>query len=450
MSRRAVLAACLAVLAPVAPATASEASPPCARVVVSTAYAKDHTAYCFESIGWAYDAQRGSFLETRGTEIWRTTTGGRTWEPRTTFVSQEEERGGVDGVLEAWAISSGDERGLYLSTGSGLYVSTDAAKTYHLVDPQAVPSSFHFGAYSFQSSPLTPFVGTFEPAAGAPTVAGTLFAYAGDESPSAIVDAGNDLHVPVPGAGIGTVQFLLPADFGKTGAGFALAGDPNAGSPTDTDPVSVMSLYACPAALACVQKLTTFPVNRDVEHIWLAPDYAKSKRMFALTRPGIWVRDTGGARRDVTVLESTDGGVSFHTWASADKLLAKARAAKASIGFDLAIGYGNTMYAAVAAGVDSQGTGEYPDDEVFRSTDAGRSWRRVAYLTLGGEDHPDRGNLPFAPAVGYGFYYGAQSPFTLAGDGTLFGTGYPTGRYDRPRAWCSRDGGVRWSRTCPR
>lgn len=453
MSRRGLLSlSCLALLAPVAaPAHASDPGPHCARVIVSNVFSRDHTAYCIGGLGGGY-AGPHAWGGTRGVEVWRTTTAGRTWEPRSSFASELEQHDGVDGVLDGWAISAGDEHALYLSTGSGLYVSVDGAKTYHLVDSKAVPQSFHYGLYGFYRTPLTPFLGTFQPAAGVPAVAGTLFAYAGDDTPSAIVDAGHDAHIPVAGGGPGTEDFLLPPDFGKTGSGFALVGNPNAGSPTASKPVSVMTLYACPAALTCVQKLATFPANRDIDRIWLAPDFATSKRILAVTRPAAF-SDSSDRGQDVTAMESTDGGATFHAWASVDKLLAPARAQHAEISVDLATGtYGNTMYASLTTYYDGPGYPSVPQEQLFRSTDAGRSWHRVAYASWNRtEERPAIGNLPFWPSNGSNYVYSAGAAFALANDGTLFGTGSPVASYGgQARVFCSRDGGAHWSRACPR
>jgi hypothetical protein len=451
MNRRALLAtACLAVVAPLVPANAAAASPPCTRVVVSTAFKTDHTAYCFAGIAGNVDQQRASFVETRGTQVWRTTNGGRTWEPRSTFTSGPEQKGGFERVYDAWAIAGGDTRALYVAARSGLYASFDGAKTYHLVDPNATPSSFHLGAYDFVDSPLTPSVGAFQPAPGAPKLTGTLFAYGGDDLPSAMIDTGNDLHVGVAGAGPGTVRFLLPADFGTKGAALALAGDPHPKESTGSSSiVSVESLYACPAALACPQKLATFPLNRNVEGLWLAPDYVTSHRVLATHRPAWWTTNRNEA--DLTVVESTDGGATFHTWASIETLLKPIRASKPSrIELELANGSaGNTIYARIGTYANGTGFPTFPQDQLYRSADAGRSWRRVAYLSYDRTNgRAFRGNLPFLPnSVAY---YNAF-PFAVGGDGTLFATGWRrSGDDPAPTVWCSRDHGAHWAARCPR
>lgn len=450
--RVAVLAAaCLTYVVPTA--RAATPAPPCERLAVSSNYAHDHTAFCFARL-WNFSNAGPTWIDGNevGTQVWMTYDGGRTWKPRSTFVTSDNQHGYGDDVVGVWYVASGDRQRLFVAADSGLYVSDDRGMTYHWLDSQAVPPYTGWGPWGFRPSHLTPFVGTFAPVGGV-KLAGTMFGYAGGYQ-SALVDTDHEAHVPVAGAGIGTVAFLLPNDFGTAGHALAVGASPVDGDlvsqlTTDTPPVE--GLYDCPAALACARKLAVFPANRAVDGVWLAPDFPASHRLWASHRPAEFNASLG----DLVVQESTDGGATLHTWASVDAILKPARAEHATyLDVDVIGAGGHTLYLAVVAGRSSSATGwpPVPQFQLFRSTDDGRTWARRAYLFV--EDGTSvlhtRGTLPF----GFGraqFGWGPPAPsFAAAADGTLLAHGSPMTHWYGSTFWCSRDAGAHWQRACPR
>lgn len=341
--------------------------------------------------------------------------GGHSWEKRAaTGLTVQSTSDSVRRIFFSPAYP--DDQTIYVQTAGGLYSSSDNAKSFVLVDSLAT--------------------GLLEPYAPAPGLInpGPRLAFVmAQREMSAHIDP--PLHLPVAGAPDEIRRFLVPEDFGETGEAFLFAHrDDAAGG----EPAAV--LYSCDSTLTCVEQLHAFPSGQSlIAGAWLAPDYAKSKRIFVVTenaREGThmaWIGDDKGAR--------------FRPWTAVQGLLDKMAEfdlPPTEIGLASNTAFPKLLYLKLVAPDPDAASSPLapPSHQLFKSVNAGKSFRRIGWSrwTIAEQE----GNLPWHRAYG-------STTVSLESDGRLIATGeFLTQTKSYVGMFCSINGGRTWSRGCPR
>ncbi|HWL37773.1 MAG TPA: hypothetical protein VNQ77_16415 [Frankiaceae bacterium] len=121
--------------------------------------------------------------------------------------------------------------------------------------------------------------------------------------------------------------------------------------------------------------LFAFPAGLDWQEGWFAPDFATSGRLFAVL---------ADQQSRVSAWQSSDRGRTFHRWTALDAFLAPLVNAYWPL-VSLASRPGErTMYARVSydpfprSGPLTASPPAPPGEQILRSHDGGRSWRRIA------------------------------------------------------------------------
>lgn len=402
---RCVLPVLLLLASAVPGRAAAPALPRCDHVGVSPAFAKDRTVFCAGIAGRGSSSPVGVFYVSGD--------GGRSW-------AKAAARGleivrSIGGVVVSPLYAS--DRAVYVPTGDGVFVTTDRGATFALVDALANDTQWDV---------LVPFVTTVQ---GLPTqpVPRVNFAWS-HRTRNARLDP--PVHQPVSGAPDAVAQFLLPPGFDIThDTALATASRTAAGT---LQPV----VWKCLPNLVCTEPLHEFAAGNSVVHAWLAPDYAKSRTVFVVTRPF-----PGG--RAFEAWRSTDGGATFAPWTSLMAVLKPLNDAnpggRASV--TLAFGPGaSEYYVRVSYPITKQSPPAPPANQVLRSTNAGRTWTRVAWSMGGGQRGP-KGALPWFRGAVF-----SNDAVAVAPDGRLFTV---AANYD-DELYCSVDKGRTWARLCRR
>jgi hypothetical protein len=420
---RAVAAmAAAALLSAVLPAagTTPPAPPPCETVHVSPDFAHDHTVVCVSRAGSTAPRILGVSRD-----------GGRSWHaPAMAGLVRPD---GSSGIPLAASLSPAysTDHDLFVTTGSGTFVSTDLGENFAALDPLATGGGT-------DGNPV-PYV-TTAPALlpGLPTGPRVFLAYASTRV-SATVDVAARTHQPVPGVpGYGVLRFTVPPVWdGDAASGLAFVYEAEVAQTTAERLVA----YRCDARLTCSQRLFSFPadvsLDPSVDRVTLLPD-----------RRTIVAVLSSQSTRSLHVWRSTDGGVTFTPWQSIEALLGPVSTRsgmEARVGLGAAPGDSHRLYLRIHGGRGRNGWGGPPAEQVFRSDDGGTTWRRVAY-GLGPGQPGRRGTLPWSLMAGGGD--GAQ--LSIAPDGRLFTVGGQGGGRLLFTTYCSLDGGLHWTAGCPR
>jgi hypothetical protein len=264
-------------------------------------------------------------------------------------------------------------------------------------------------------------------------------AYAGGER-TARIDVTLGLHEPATGTPGGTAVFV-PYRTGKATTDWSIVALGAVQQPPVGEVPQQYALYRCSVELSCVEPLHTFPPS-DSAQIWTAPNAVLVVEL---------IRYVSAEETEVEMWRSADNGATFTRWASVDKLLAPALAVvrtapRVSIATHPA--FPRVMYLRVGYSYDPRTPSSVPVEQLWRSDDAGTSWRSVGFRRVR-EQRGAQGTLPFRGSVPGPDLQG----IFLTGDGRLFALGLdPVGllRSLPYGVFCSVDGGRRWGRTCAR
>jgi hypothetical protein len=405
-------------------APAATAPPPCETVRVSPGFARDRTLVC---------VLRQNSVDPEALAV--STDGGRSWQrPPAVGLVRPDGPAGIK-VGTTFSPDFAKDRLLFATTFSGTFVSTDLGRTFTALDALVTDTQ--------RGNPIAYTAGP--PAALAPVTgpARRLYlAYAAGQT-SARVDVALAAHEPVAGTSAGsTLRFIVPAVVTPDRPPLAFG--------NDVDPVSgkgAVVAFRCTEELACPEQLFTFPRG----HVLGSSGTADVELLNDGQTILVTLNDAG--TRDTQVWRSTDWGTTFTPWTSVNDVLApvnrsSAMPPRAAIAFDPA--HPRRAYLRVQGNRGAKGAwaaNAPPAEQLFRSEDGGRSWRRIGFRLDSFQNGPD-GRLPFnTPARGD---RGAE--ITVAQDGRLLAVGAydDGGSVFVTGVFCSLDGGAHWSNGCPR
>ena len=391
---RGVMALALAALvAGMAPGHAAEL-PQCRVMDLSPDFAKDGTAFCADSGTTRY-------------VVYRTTDRGRSW----TRVGADSPWLPDGSRVTQVVVSAGfaQDRTVYLTTTSMVYVSRDAGKSF-------LPADLLSGDTSGRRV-FTRYVDA--------TTGIAYLLFGSYQSPARLQPPARE---PV-GAALpaNTDRFLLPSRVSADADPLLLAFSGRGESLRST-------VYACSVRLDCLDARGSFPSG--AKGAWRSPRYSTDKTLYFVT-----------AQNAFTFLRSTDGGRTVKPFTALNAALAPVTAAIRKDGIPpgpptMAFGPNGRIYVRVATGLVWAGK---PAQVLLRSDDNGKRWKQVGVQYALGSTA--RGNLPFDAVPDTGHENTTQLYATQ--DGRLFAMGDGFGENDIG-PWCSVDGGVKWYRTCPR
>lgn len=342
----------------------------------------------------------------------------------------------------------GSDRGLYLQTEKGLYGSIDMGETFDLVEQRAA-------ATGLWMRDIEPYV---ETATGLEEYEKVVFAYAGGGSNSLADDAAKidpPLRIPVLGAAASDQRFLIPRNFSETGTAYTLAHGGAGVACEDVVYCAGTTLFRCSVALACLEPVETFPselvigaelaTKRGVPFLYLL-------RMAYLTGDIEGWRLRGDEGEELEAMRQLmprppQPPYLQQTWARLAVHPAQPE----------------TLYLRWLAceNPPDELASVYPDlmqEGIYRSTDAGDTWRRVGFR---------REWVTGNPATGFTRHTSGSLPWNMRDwcslpeiEVTPQGRVLVTAAYSSVDAgtvpgrtyygpYCSVDGGRGWSRRCP-
>lgn len=382
-----------------------------------------------------------------GLRLYVTHDAGRSWE-RARAKGLPPEAASFDTQMFLSPLFDGD-RGLYLQTDKGLYVSTDMGKTFDLVEERAA-------ATGLWMRDIEPYV---EPARGLEDYDKVVFAYAGGGSNALADDAAKidpPARIPVLGSPGSDMRFLVPRNFARTGTAFTLA---HGGAGLACDDViycAGTTLFRCTLVFVCLDQVESFsaqlPIAAEVGNDGATPFVYVVLKGYLTGDVRVWrLRgDEGTELESVRRLmpEAPSPPYVQGTWASVS----------------LHPEDPETVYLRWLAceNPPDELASVYPDlmqQGIFRSTDAGDSWRRVGFR---------REWITGTPATGFTRHSTGTLPWNMRDwcappeiEVTSTGTVFVTAVYSREDAgtrpgpvyygpYCSVDAGRTWARRCSR
>jgi photosystem II stability/assembly factor-like uncharacterized protein len=382
---------------------------PCTEFAVSPAFASDRTAFC---VGEVRDPTTGN---TTGLTFFRTSDGGRTWQPATAAGLTAS----GSNVLRDLVVSPryADDGAVFVQLPLGLYVTTDRGESFLPADPLA------WGR-------VTPYVAGPPVELPADAASHTLFAHAlrGDvegANKSTVIDPTTRARTPVKGSPGLDWEFAISPRFATDGLAYVIA-EHGLGLTRH------VRLYGCSVALECSAPLYRWPARWTFDRLWLAGDYSTSRTMFAS------VRALSGTP---TLWRSRDGGRTFARWTAAERLPG---VATGNIGL---APVGKQLYLRISGNGGDKATSP-PYEQLFWSRDNGATWTRVSYGRLPIQPGA-RGSMP--PASVNRNEDAVRGMVTAVGGGKVFILGSSREGANRYESmWCTADNGRTWARSCSR
>lgn len=402
---------------------------PCADLIASPTFGKDGKAICSHlrrSDGTATEAV-----------VFRTTDAGASWErAAATGLSIDPNETSTDPIVEFSPLYGQDHTIFVRLTRSGLYQSTDDGETFTLVDP--------LGGY--RATPLVmsiddPLGGRHRRVVFAQAISGS----AEGANRSMLIDTLTRLRTPVTGTPGRDLRFAVPSGYEDHGKAFAI-GEFGLGSRRHFE------LFSCNAVFTCSERRGVFPEGTEFDRIWFSGDFEKDGTIYV----------SGIAQGRLTRLWwSRDGGETFKRWKSAQRILN--RISFIPPGRELAKWheYGiapvegtKIVYLRTWHGASDEE--RVPHVELFRSSNSGGSWKRVAYGRR--ENHPlSEGTMPIMGPTLYIHITSVETNpagFIVAPTAEhLFMAGSESskswGSYEKSlMTKCSTDGGRTWRSLC--
>jgi hypothetical protein len=411
MRRRTTLRAALAVViglaAPAWPAPMPPAGPVCHVLVVSPTVARDRTLFCA--------TVRDPVTISSSVDL------GRTWTVVTPTGFLPNDLHVVNQLVPSPTYA--DDHLLYVQTQDALYRSTDRGATLGLADPLG-------GAFWT----LPALVGLSRATSTPPAlpVDGVLLGQAnGGTQPDLLQPP---LRSKAAGAAGYLDQLLVSQPGSGTYAGRVIGFGMEPADPAD--PARATSaLWSCDGTLLCTTMLASFPGGRRRKYAAMAADFASS---------GVLVFVTETAANTSTVWLSRDGGAHVTPMAGAQRILDAVQGMpdQALLGVRAATDPTHPGRVYLRVGV-SHDLPESPIEQMFRSDDWGRTFRRIGYRrALGRKDPgppgwPGRTSTPSAAD--------ASERMVVLADGRILALGSDQ---TANRFYCSTDGARSWHPTC--
>ena len=347
---RGLLTVLTLVAAAALPGPAADATVPgpgafrCQVMAFSPFVAADRTGLCA-----TLDYETGTVTPNGNASVYRTVDAGRTWRKmRGTGLSPIASQSLKQVVFSPAYAADG---AIYLhAAGRGLLRTTDGGDTWLPLAPLTDSATTHRN--------LTPYAGDAV-VPGTPVPAALAFA---DQVPALVSPPA---HVPVAGSPGTELQFLS-----APGSAFVAS--------LETDPGALLGartrLYECDAGLACARAVRV-PRGARLAGRLVRAGLATSGRLFAVL---------ADQQSRVSAWQSSDRGRTFHRWTALDAFLAPLVNAYWPL-VSLASRPGErTMYARVSydpfprSGPLTASPPAPPGEQILRSHDGGRSWRRIA------------------------------------------------------------------------
>jgi hypothetical protein len=400
----------------------------CIALAFSPEVRTDHLGLC---VGYLVDWTGASPTFTVSYVVYVTHDLGHTWLPVPGAGLVADDFASIGGL--AFSPSFATDKTVFLQTETfdtgGVYVSTDLGVTWTLADDQATGRLDDFVA-------IPPVAVT-----GVPASLPSVISVSRADS-DVISRTSGPVHATAVGSTDDDLEYV-PA------AGLMLARATDARESDGTRQRAV--LYACDANVTCDTGRYTWARGELPERIWAAPDVATSNEVVVLTR-GL------DPARTLHAWVSRDRGAHFTANAPMNALLAAAarEGAVVTAGFAWRPGTPRTRYLRIVSDTP-YGYANRTADVIYRSTDAGAKWQRLAYRACPyrGDRFVCSGSIPWE----FGASYAAKraADLSVLPDGRLIVVGELSGWDETTNTYeeyfgtfCSVDDGRHWTTSCTR
>jgi hypothetical protein len=394
VAARVALALALAGWAAVVPSArgADTAPRPCERLALSPDFAHDGTVFCGGRLSTSVVGGT-----TQGFVLYRSTDRGRSWTKLAAAGLLFNTLDDLHQLLVSPSYAT-DHTVVVETLGYGVFASADGGTTFVPLLPGDQPM-------------LT--LGSLAP--------GTAFALgAGSHLPqtsSVLLDLTTHLVTAISGVAQGEQAFAVSPAYATDGRALAFAD-------RIVDGAVRTEVYACDATFACATRLAVLPRHYQFDRAWFV---TAKLLVVALAREGT---------SRPALYASSDGGRTYAPLRAAQAVLDGQADPSRDVQLDLtSTPNGRRLWLRTSSG-------RPPQLRVYRSDDAGRSWRLVASART--DSRQPVGNFPDlrTPPPSYGI---PRVSLQAADDGHLFVNGLDANGWD---VACSADDGRSWSTYC--